>query len=133
MTRKFVCVVGLVLVAGLVLPACANRGGTLHPASGSNISLAPSDVSFTKIAQGKDCETVIFNMQFDVPSYLEAQQQALQAAGAEHLLDEVSYDGFEGFFIKNPAAALAGVGPAIILKIYGDHCLYVEGHGIKRK
>ena len=59
MTRKFVCVVGLVLVAGLVLPACANRGGTLHPASGSNISLAPSDVSFTKIAQGKDCETVI--------------------------------------------------------------------------
>ena len=60
MTKKTLLVVGLALVAGLMLPACANRGGTAHPGSANLIELAPKDVSFTKIAQGKNELTMEF-------------------------------------------------------------------------
>ncbi|MEM7410271.1 MAG: hypothetical protein AAF430_08565 [Myxococcota bacterium] len=133
MTKKFISVIGLVLVAGLMLPACANRGGTQHPGTANVIELKPSDVMFTKIASGKDCEQVILGMQFNMPSYMDAQQQALQGAGAEHLLNEITYEGLENaFFLPNPAASIIGGSPYLSI-IYGNHCRYVEGHGIKRR
>ena len=73
----------------------------------------------------------ILGIETSQPSYLDAQQTALQSAGGEILLDEVSYEGMENAF----GFAIPGgiLGPAVPVIFYGEHCTYVEGFGAKRK
>ncbi|MCA9771543.1 MAG: hypothetical protein KC466_03985 [Myxococcales bacterium] len=130
---KVLSLVAVATFAAAILNGCAGRGATLHPHSASKIMLTAQDAKLTKIAEGKNCEPVILNMQFTAPSFYDAQQSALESAGAEILLDEVSYEALENAIaLPNPLYGLFGGNPWLFL-IYGDHCEVVSGYGVNRR
>lgn len=126
-------VLGFAAVACL-LAGCADRRATRHPQTTSQIQLTPADLHFTRIAEGEDCVTVVMGISLSHPSYQAAEQRALAGAAAEHLLNQVSSEGVErGFYLGNPFARLgAGRRPQLFV-FYGQHCVYVEGHGVARR
>jgi hypothetical protein len=109
---------------------CAGRQAVRHPETTSQISFSPGDLRFTRIAEGEDCVTRVLGIQLSSPSYQEAARRALTSAAAEHLLNQVSSEGIErGFYIPNPFSRHAS---GRLFVFYGQHCVYVEGHGISR-
>ena len=114
----------------LALPGCANRGAHQHPDDATQIRLRPQDVSLTGPGEGKSCVQNILGIETGQPSFLDAQQAALQTAGAEILLDEVSYEGMENAF----GFVLPSIFPPFVVPviIFGNHCTYIEGFGARR-
>jgi hypothetical protein len=97
---------------------CAGRQAVRHPETTSQISFSPGDLRFTRIAEGEDCVTRVLGIQLSSPS------------AAEHLLNQVYSEGIErGFYIPNPFSRHAS---GRLFVFYGQHCVYVEGHGISR-
>jgi len=118
-------------IACVTAPGCAARFAHQHPDAASEIRLHPQDITLTAPGEGKSCVKNILGIETSQPSYLDAQQKALQAASGELLLDEVSYDGMEnsfGFVLPSLPPW-----PPVSFIFYGEHCSYVEGFGAKRK
>lgn len=127
MNRQIGAVVAILCLA---LPACTYRGAHQHPDDATQIRLKPQDVSLTGPGEGKSCVQNILGIETGQPSFLDAQQGALQVAGAEILLDEVSYEGMENAF----GFVLPSIFPPFVVPVilFGNHCTYVEGFGARR-
>jgi hypothetical protein len=105
--------VALGAMALLVLTACTAAAPYNVPREWSKVQLEGAQAKPGKFVQGKDCVTIILGLQFSAPSILEAEKQALQAAGTKMLIQKTVYAG-----VENNLGFLA------------DHCWYVEGRGL---
>ena len=124
----------IVLLASVCMtfPACSLRAAHQHPDDATQIRLRPQEIVLTGPGEGKSCVKNVLGIESSQPSYLDAQQSALQAAGGELLLDEVSYEGMENAFGFVLPAVIPGY-PPLQFMFFGEHCAYVEGFGAKRK
>lgn len=96
------------------LAACTTAVPYNMPYEVAKLELNSKQAKPGKAVQGKDCVTVILGLRFAAASVLNAEQEALQAAGSKILVQKTVYGGTEGN----------------ILGLIASECWYVEGRGV---